>query len=177
MINSCRNRLKCPCWLKTFEQAKSNDNEQISNWQRQNLSDEQMIARFGYIHQRLKHPVWSGIYECNSQCSCHTRHCSNRLVQNSLFQQLQLFYTDTKGWALRILHDVPHGSFINAYVGELITEEIATKRDFKYLAILDHKSHLYTGENKKQKAAMKACFNHVRIMDEGKRVIDIFDDH
>ncbi len=26
---------------------------------------------------------------------------------------------------------------------------MATKRDFKYLAILDHRSHLYTTDNKK----------------------------
>jgi hypothetical protein len=49
---------------------------------------------------------------------------------------------------------------MNAYVGELITEEMATKRDFKYLAILDHKSHLYTNDNKKR----KRC-NDVRISD------------
>jgi hypothetical protein len=40
-------------------------------------------------------------------------------------------------------------------VGELITEDMATKRDFKYLAILDHKSHLYTTDSKKRKPAMK----------------------
>jgi hypothetical protein len=123
-----------------------------------------MIFRFGYIHQRLKSPVWSGIYECNSKCLCHTKQCTNRLVQNSLYQQLQLFYTDTKGWALRVLHDIPHGSFINAYVGELITEEMATKRDFKYLAILDHKSHLYTTDRNQ---SIKNCINHVRILGDG----------
>lgn len=42
-------------------------------------------------------------------------------------------------------------SFINAYVGELITEEMAADRDFKYLAILDHKSHLSTSNANKRK--------------------------
>lgn len=41
-------------------------------------------------------------------------------------------------------------SFINAYVGELVSEEMAATRDFKYLAILDHKSHLYTHQTKKR---------------------------
>ncbi|CAF3631709.1 unnamed protein product [Adineta steineri] len=168
--DNCRDRLKCPCWRKTFEQAKSNDNEQIVSWQRQHLSDEQMISRFGYVHQRLKAPVWSGIYECNSKCSCHTKQCTNRVVQNSLYQQIQLFHTDTKGWALRALHDIPHGSFMNAYVGELITEEMATKRDFKYLAILDHTSHLYTNDNNKRKQSMKNCFNYNRIIDETNQI-------
>jgi len=106
---SCRNRMKCPCWLKTFYQAKLTDNEQIVNWKRMNLSEEQMIERFGYVHQRLKTTIWSGIYECHSQCSCHVNHCTNRLVQNSLFQQLQLFYMENKGWGLRVLHDIPSG--------------------------------------------------------------------
>ncbi|CAF4258289.1 unnamed protein product [Rotaria sp. Silwood2] len=168
--DNCRNRIQCPCWLKTFEQAKLNDNEKILNWQRQNFSDEQMISRFAYIHQRLKTPVWSGIYECNSKCLCHTKQCTNRLVQNSLYQQLQLFHTNTKGWALRVLHDIPYGSFINAYVGELITEEIATKRDFKYLAILDHKSHLNTTDNKKRKASpIKNKLNNVGILNGRKK--------
>lgn len=101
--------MKCPCWLKTFKQAKLNDNEQILGWEKQNLSIEQMISRFGYINQRLKVPVWSGIYECNSKCSCHIKQCTNRLVQNGLYQQLQLFHTTTKGWALRVLHDIPRG--------------------------------------------------------------------
>ena len=108
-IQSCRNRIQCPCWLKTFEQAKLNNNAQIQSWQRQNLTIQQMISRFAYIHQRLKTPVWSGIYECNSKCSCHIKQCTNRLVQNSLYQQIQLFRTNSKGWGLRVLHDIPHG--------------------------------------------------------------------
>lgn len=51
-------------------------------------------------------------------------------------------------------------SFLNAYVGELITERIARKRDFKYLAILDHKSHVCTIGNKKRKSSRKDCLNH-----------------
>ncbi|UJR36083.1 hypothetical protein I4U23_028819 [Adineta vaga] len=164
--DNCHNRLKCSCWLKTFEQAKLYKNEQILSWQKQNLTDEQMISRFAYIHQRLKVPIWSGIYECNSQCSCHTKQCTNRLVQNSLYQQIQLFHTYNKGWAIRALHDIPHGSFLNAYVGELITETMARKRDFKYLAILDHRSHGHTTGRKKRKKSMKNCLNYMRTSDE-----------
>lgn len=103
--------MKCACWLKTFEQAKLNENEQISNWKRQHYTDRQMIVRFGYTFQRLKTDVWSGIYECNSKCSCHRQHCTNRLVQNGLYQQLQLFHTERKGWGLRVLHDIPAGRY------------------------------------------------------------------
>lgn len=66
-------------------------------------------------------------------------------------------------------------SFINAYVGELITEEIATKRDFKYLAILDHKSHVNTTtDNKKQKQPMKKSLNNVKMIVNGKNSLPAF---
>jgi len=63
---------------------------------------------------------------------------------------------------------------MNAYVGELITEEMATKRDFKYLAILDHKSHLYTNDNKKRKQPMKNSWNDVRISDGKNSMLWIY---
>lgn len=44
-------------------------------------------------------------------------------------------------------------SFINAYTGELITEEMASTRDYKYLAILDHKSHLSTNGHQKRQSS------------------------
>jgi len=156
--DNCRDRMKCECWLKTFRQAKCNGNEQISNWKRQNLNERQMIVRFGYNFQRLKTDVWSGIYECNSKCSCHRQHCTNRLVQNGLFHQLQLFHTEKKGWGLRVLNDIPSGSFINAYSGELITEEMAAKRDYKYLASLDHKSRLSMNNEQKNREKVAKGF-------------------
>ncbi|CAF1044890.1 unnamed protein product [Adineta ricciae] len=174
--DNCRNRIKCPCWLKTFHEAKLHKNEQIAQWQRQNFTDEQMISRFAYIYKRLKEPIWTGIYECNSKCSCHTKHCTNRLVQNSLYQQIQLYHTHNKGWAIRALHDIPHGSFLNAYVGELITEQMARKRDFKYLAILDHKSHVHTIGNKKRKGSKKGYLNHERISITTNRCVRISSD-
>jgi hypothetical protein len=46
---------------------------------------------------------------------------------------------------------------------------MAIKRDFKYLAILDHKSHLYTTDkNKKRKKIMKNTCNDVRVIVDGK---------
>ena len=47
---------------------------------------------------------------------------------------------------------------------------MATKRDFKYLAILDHKSHLYTTDNNQRKEVVKNNLNDVRIL-SGKNVI------
>lgn len=56
-------------------------------------------------------------------------------------------------------------SFINAYVGELITEEMAMKRDFKYLAMLDHKSMFGTmGKKKRQQVYTQ----HVKLITNGK---------
>ena len=47
-------------------------------------------------------------------------------------------------------------SFINAYVGELITEDMAVERDFTYLAILDHKSLLYSNDAHREQGRMNA---------------------
>lgn len=66
----------------------------------------------------------TGIYECNPQCKCSER-CMNRVVQHPLQMKLQLFKTVSKGWGLRCMHDVPKGSFICTYVGDLLTEEDA----------------------------------------------------
>jgi hypothetical protein len=42
---------------------------------------------------------------------------------------------------------------------------MATKRDYKYLAILDHKSHLLlTNDNKKRKRPVKTRSDNARVL-------------
>lgn len=41
---------------------------------------------------------------------------------------------------------------------------MAAKRDFKYLAVLDHKSHLNTNDNQKRKTPTKNDSKNVRIL-------------
>ncbi|XP_017294050.1 histone-lysine N-methyltransferase EHMT1 isoform X2 [Kryptolebias marmoratus] len=79
------------------------------------------------------------IFECNHACSCW-RTCKNRVVQNGLRTRLQLFRTSKKGWGVRALQDIPQGTFVCEYVGEIITEaEAEMRQNDAYLFSLDDK--------------------------------------
>uniref|UniRef100_A0A7N8WR85 Euchromatic histone-lysine N-methyltransferase 1b n=1 Tax=Mastacembelus armatus TaxID=205130 RepID=A0A7N8WR85_9TELE len=79
------------------------------------------------------------IFECNHACSCW-RTCKNRVVQNGLRTRLQLFRTSKKGWGVRALQDIPQGTFICEYVGEIISEaEADMRQNDAYLFSLEDK--------------------------------------
>uniref|UniRef100_A0A1A7YZC5 Euchromatic histone-lysine N-methyltransferase 1b n=2 Tax=Iconisemion striatum TaxID=60296 RepID=A0A1A7YZC5_9TELE len=79
------------------------------------------------------------IFECNHACSCW-RTCKNRVVQNGIRTRLQLFRTSKKGWGVRALQDIPQGTFVCEYVGEIITEsEAELRQNDAYLFSLDDK--------------------------------------
>jgi histone-lysine N-methyltransferase SUV39H len=133
--------MKCACFRKTLNQALINHDPLVIEKQRNRHTLSHIIKSTGYQKKRLLNLVSSGIYECNSKCSCDRNHCSNRLVQHGLFVQLQLFKDKNKGWGLRTLHDLPRGTFICQYVGELITSDQGHERaqtmDDKYQTSLD----------------------------------------
>lgn len=85
---------------------------------------ETPIQDVGYEYKRLNEPVPTGIYECNSRCKCKSN-CLNRVVQHPLQLKLQVFKTVNRGWGMRCLNDVPKGSFICCYAGNLLTEQSA----------------------------------------------------
>uniref|UniRef100_A0A0D9XB16 SET domain-containing protein n=1 Tax=Leersia perrieri TaxID=77586 RepID=A0A0D9XB16_9ORYZ len=67
------------------------------------------------------HPVKKFIKECWSKCGCNMQ-CGNRVVQRGITCNLQVFFTrEGKGWGLRTLDDLPKGSFICEYAGEILT--------------------------------------------------------
>ncbi|KAG5280896.1 hypothetical protein AALO_G00065210 [Alosa alosa] len=79
------------------------------------------------------------LFECNHACSCW-RSCRNRVVQNGLRTRLQVFRTDQMGWGVRALQDIPEGSFVCEYVGEIITDKEAnTRGNDAFLFNLDNK--------------------------------------
>lgn len=140
-LNSCSDRMKCACFRKTLNQALVNHDQFVLEKQKNRHSLSHIIKTTGYQKKRLLHPVSSGIYECNSHCACHRNHCSNRLIQQGVFVQLELFKDKNKGWGLRTLHDLPRGTFICQYLGELITSDQGHERaqtmDDKYQTSLD----------------------------------------
>ncbi|XP_044161792.1 histone-lysine N-methyltransferase EHMT1 isoform X6 [Bufo gargarizans] len=79
------------------------------------------------------------IFECNHACSCW-RNCRNRVVQNGLKVRLQMFRTKNMGWGVRSLQEIPMGTFVCEYAGELISDtEADVREDDTYLFDLDNK--------------------------------------
>ncbi|XP_005161162.1 histone-lysine N-methyltransferase EHMT1 isoform X10 [Danio rerio] len=79
------------------------------------------------------------IFECNHACSCW-RTCKNRVVQNGLRTRLQLFKTQMMGWGVKTLQDIPQGTFVCEYVGEIISDaEADVRENDSYLFSLDSK--------------------------------------
>lgn len=80
---------------------------------------------------RLNDYVPTGIYECNSRCKCASN-CLNRVVQKPLQTKLQVFKTGNRGWGLRCLNDVPMGSFVCVYAGDMLNEQMANAAGDNY---------------------------------------------
>ncbi|KAJ8273779.1 hypothetical protein GJAV_G00105440 [Gymnothorax javanicus] len=94
--------------------------------------DRRLLQEFNKIEPPL-------IFECNLACSCY-RTCKNRVVQSGIKVRLQLYRTEKMGWGVRALQDIPQGSFICEYVGELISDaEADVREDDSYLFDLDNK--------------------------------------
>jgi histone-lysine N-methyltransferase SUV39H len=70
----------------------------------------------------------SAIYECNSMCKCGPN-CQSRVVQNGRKVKLNLVrYSNGKGWGVVANQDIPKGTFVSTYVGEIITCGEANQR-------------------------------------------------
>lgn len=69
------------------------------------------------------------IFECNDSCSCNAITCNNRVVQKGLTQRFELFKTEDRGWGIRTLRPIPKGSFVCEYIGEIITDLEADRRE------------------------------------------------
>ena len=70
---------------------------------------------------------FSSIYECNQNCACSRVTCYNRVVQNGIQLRLQVFLTENRGWGLRCVDDIPKGTFVCTYAGQVLNEQTANK--------------------------------------------------
>ncbi|ODM99504.1 Histone-lysine N-methyltransferase eggless [Orchesella cincta] len=113
--DDCEDKEKCSCWQMTM----SGISFKIGEMEGEKLQ--------GYENRRLKGHVLSGIYECNRNCKCRST-CFNRVVQNKVKWPVQIFKTFAKGWGVRALHDMPQGSFICVYTGQLLTDNEANEK-------------------------------------------------
>ncbi|GAA0150655.1 histone modifying enzyme [Lithospermum erythrorhizon] len=77
------------------------------------------------------HVIRKFIKECWFKCGC-CKTCGNRTLQHGITAKLQVFMTpEGKGWGLRTLEDLPKGTFICEYVGEIITTMELVERNMK----------------------------------------------
>lgn len=60
------------------------------------------------------------VYECNITCLCRAT-CRNRVVQNGLTLELNVFWTGARGWGVRTLEPIAKGQFVVEYHGEICT--------------------------------------------------------
>ncbi|XP_026754476.1 uncharacterized protein LOC113514571 [Galleria mellonella] len=124
--DDCQDKTKCACWKMTLEGARTIGLDG---------------PNVGYVYKRLPEPLPSGIYECNSRCKCKPT-CLNRVAQHPLQLKLQVFKTLNRGWGIRALNDVPKGSFLCVYAGNLLTDATANldglNEGDEYLAELDY---------------------------------------
>ena len=83
------------------------------------------------------------IYECNLRCRCHVSRCKNRVVGRGPQLRLEVFRCDdpNKGWGLRCLDNIPAGTYVADYLGEVLREADAENRGLaagdEYLFHLD----------------------------------------
>lgn len=67
------------------------------------------------------------IVECGDLCECGID-CINRVTQRPKEIPLCLFKTPNRGWGVKAVNNIPKGSFIIEYVGELIGQSEANSR-------------------------------------------------
>ncbi|KAL3524114.1 hypothetical protein ACH5RR_016948 [Cinchona calisaya] len=67
------------------------------------------------------------VYECGPNCKCPSS-CQNRVSQHGPRLTLEVFRTKSRGWGVRSREDIPSGSFICEYIGELLLDQEADQR-------------------------------------------------
>lgn len=116
-IDDCYDRSECPCWTLTYNGLHFADTP---------------YDKFGYDNfKRLNSLIPTGIFECNENCKC-SKKCSNRVAQQPIAHNLELYKTRSCGWGVQCRNDLPKGAFICCYVGDLMTEEHCEQLFKKY---------------------------------------------
>ncbi|KAI6692757.1 hypothetical protein NL676_020467 [Syzygium grande] len=86
------------------------------------------------------HLIRKFIKECWRKCGCDM-HCGNRIVQRGIMCKLQVFLTEEgKGWGVRTLEELPKGTFVCEYVGEIVTNTELYDRNMQKNV---HERHTY----------------------------------
>ncbi|XP_030634252.1 histone-lysine N-methyltransferase SETMAR [Chanos chanos] len=73
------------------------------------------------------------VFECNVLCEC-SEACQNRVVQKGVNVPLCVFWTEARGWGVKVLEPVLCGTFVCEYAGEAIGFEEARRRQLSQTA-------------------------------------------
>jgi len=147
--DNCQDKSKCACWQNTI------DAHSIPNLEKN--------ENVGYEYRRLYTALTTGIFECNKTCKCNSL-CINRVVQQPLCLDLQLFKTEKKGWGVRCLNDIPRGTFICCYIGNILNDTNADEQGKKYgdeyLLDLDFIEKVEKHKEDYEEYAFSSCLNN-----------------
>lgn len=89
-VDNCSDKLKCSCWQLNVKFEMERQNLNCKDYTRQ--------AHIGYDKMKLQE---RGIVECGQFCRCCSAKCSNRVVQNGVQHEFEIFNTRNKGWGVR----------------------------------------------------------------------------
>ncbi|XP_022240262.1 histone-lysine N-methyltransferase SETD2-like isoform X2 [Limulus polyphemus] len=78
--------------------------------------------------------------ECGSRCPLGES-CTNKRFQQKRYIKTEPLKTEMKGWGLRSVEDVPSGSFVMEYVGEVLNPQQFKQRVKQYAS--DKNTHYY----------------------------------
>ncbi|KAI1297653.1 Histone-lysine N-methyltransferase eggless [Halotydeus destructor] len=138
--DNCANSETCSC-----QQATKKSFEAV-NWE----NHGSVIKCYtGYIDRRHD-TIMTAIFECNDGCSClrSADQCPNRLISLGIKMRLQVFKYPNKGWGVRALHDIPAGTFVCLYSGDILSAEEGNdvNRDDTYFADMNTIESVETGK-------------------------------
>ncbi|XP_047310684.1 histone-lysine N-methyltransferase SUVR5 [Impatiens glandulifera] len=84
------------------------------------VNGKSMVGRFPYDENgRIILAEGYLVYECNQRCGCNSS-CKNRVLQNGVKANLEVFRTEKKGWGVRAGEPIMKGTFICECVGRII---------------------------------------------------------
>ncbi|KAK5123172.1 hypothetical protein LTR85_003370 [Meristemomyces frigidus] len=99
--------------------------------------DERVPSTLRSFYREQRHPI----YECNQNCNCGPV-CKSRVVQKGRRVPLTIFKTPNRGWGVYCDEPLVRGEFIDTYLGEVITNDEADRRESK--GGKDKASYLYS---------------------------------
>jgi len=143
-IEPCHCKNTCDMTCKCYE-----------NWQGVSLTvgyrSRIKFCKFEDVHlldiDTLNLSVPVKIQECGDLCGCHVKMCPNRLTQKGMQFATEVFFTGTYGWGVRAVNTIPSGAFIGFYRGEIVSEDMASKRDKNDTYLFEVSPHISLDAN------------------------------